>query len=86
MSAALAAYEQSPSPPDAGIAELGRSLRAEALSAVDLAQPCLDRIERLDGRLNSFITATAETALDEAKRADAELRATAWHLARPTLS
>ena len=42
-------------------------------SSVDLVRACLDRITRHDRELGAFITLTAGSALDEAKRADADL-------------
>jgi aspartyl-tRNA(Asn)/glutamyl-tRNA(Gln) amidotransferase subunit A len=42
-------------------------------SCVDLVRACLDRITRHDRELGAFITLTADSALDEAKRADADL-------------
>ncbi|MEO8700498.1 MAG: amidase [Kofleriaceae bacterium] len=55
------------------IAELGAKLRARTLTAVQLAELYLARIERLQPKLNAFITVTADLARSEAKRADAEL-------------
>jgi aspartyl-tRNA(Asn)/glutamyl-tRNA(Gln) amidotransferase subunit A len=42
-------------------------------SSVDLVRACLDRITRHDRELGAFITLNADGALDEAKRADADL-------------
>ncbi len=42
-------------------------------SSVDLVRACLDRIAGHDRELGAFITLTAESALAEAKRADADL-------------
>lgn len=58
-----------------GIEDAGKLLRGSRLSAVELTQACLRRIERLNGSLNAFITVTAEAALAEARTLDAELRA-----------
>jgi aspartyl-tRNA(Asn)/glutamyl-tRNA(Gln) amidotransferase subunit A len=44
------------------------------LTALQLTQNCLDRIERYDGSLHSFITVTADRALEAASKADQELR------------
>ncbi|MFN2337384.1 MAG: Asp-tRNA(Asn)/Glu-tRNA(Gln) amidotransferase subunit GatA [Gammaproteobacteria bacterium] len=51
--------------------ELADGLRAKTFSSVELTQAFLDRIQAHDERLNSFITVTAETALDAARAADA---------------
>src|SRR6185436_11873290 len=47
----------------AGIRELGGLFRRRELSPVDYATDLLARIERLDKRLNAFVTVTAERAL-----------------------
>jgi aspartyl-tRNA(Asn)/glutamyl-tRNA(Gln) amidotransferase subunit A len=58
---------------DLTLSEAGRRLRALDLSPLDLTRACLERIERLDPRLNAFITVTAEEALAQARAAGAEL-------------
>jgi aspartyl-tRNA(Asn)/glutamyl-tRNA(Gln) amidotransferase subunit A len=55
--------------------ELGRRLRTRELSAVELAEGCLERLERLGPRYNAVVTLMGESALAEARRADRELRA-----------
>jgi aspartyl-tRNA(Asn)/glutamyl-tRNA(Gln) amidotransferase subunit A len=55
------------------IAELSKDLHEKKISSVELTQEFLDRIKRLDGNLNSFITVTPEEALNNAKAADALL-------------
>jgi aspartyl-tRNA(Asn)/glutamyl-tRNA(Gln) amidotransferase subunit A len=55
------------------IAQLGAGLRAGDFSSVELTQYFLQRIERLDGTLNSFISVTAESALAAAEAADRQL-------------
>src|SRR5579872_6166187 len=52
------------------IAELSRDLASKKISSVELTQHFLDRIQKLDSKLNSFITVTPEKALKDAKRAD----------------
>lgn len=47
-------------------------IHSRRASSVDLVRACLDRITRLDRELGAFITLTADGALDEAKRADAD--------------
>ncbi|MDR5859639.1 Asp-tRNA(Asn)/Glu-tRNA(Gln) amidotransferase subunit GatA [Halomonas eurihalina] len=56
---------------DKTLTELAAGLRAGEFSSRELTQDLLGRIDRLDGRLNSFITVTAEQALAAAERADA---------------
>lgn len=52
------------------IAEQSRALADGDISSVELTQGYLDRIHKLDGALNSFITVTEELALKQAKTAD----------------
>ena len=56
-----------------GLSDASRLLRSRALSPVELTAAYLERIERLDPRLNAFITITAELALSQARTAEAEL-------------
>ena len=56
---------------DKTLTELAAGLRAGEFSSRELTQDLLGRIDRLDGRLNSFISVTAEQALSAADRADA---------------
>ena len=56
------------------LTEAAERLRARQVTSVDLTQACLDRIRERDPELNSFITITADCALEQARTADAELR------------
>ncbi|GAB4291032.1 MAG: Asp-tRNA(Asn)/Glu-tRNA(Gln) amidotransferase subunit GatA [Thiohalomonadaceae bacterium] len=56
------------------LAELSAGLAGGAFSSVELTRHFLERIARHDGRLNSFITVTAERALAQAAAADARRR------------
>lgn len=47
--------------------ELAAAIRAGELSPLELTEACLRRIERLDARLNAFVTVVADRALDEAR-------------------
>lgn len=58
-----------------GIAEAGRRFRSRALSPVELVRALLARIEGLDSRCNAFIRLLPESALAEAKRAEAQIAA-----------
>jgi aspartyl-tRNA(Asn)/glutamyl-tRNA(Gln) amidotransferase subunit A len=60
------------------LAEAADLVRSGKASPVDLTRACLDRVERLNPRLNAFITVTAETALAEARAAEAEVRGGGW--------
>jgi aspartyl-tRNA(Asn)/glutamyl-tRNA(Gln) amidotransferase subunit A len=60
------------------IQEVSQRLRARAISPVDLTKDCLARIEKLNPILNAFITVTAESALAEALKAEAEIQRGDW--------
>ncbi len=55
--------------------ELGRLYRSGELSPVDVVREMLARIERIDPTINSYLTVTAELALEQASRAEVEIRA-----------
>ncbi|HJP34805.1 MAG TPA: amidase, partial [Gammaproteobacteria bacterium] len=57
----------------ATIPEAGALLRSNEISAVALTMQMLDRIDRLDSKLNAFITVTPDLALEQAECADSEL-------------
>jgi len=60
------------------ISDLAPRLRRGEISPVEITRQCLSRIERLNGRLNAFITTLAEPACAEARAAEAEIRRGAW--------
>jgi amidase len=66
---------QNPNLPFKTITEMVRLLRARELSSVELTTLLLERIEALDGRLQSYITVVADQALAAAQEADRELAA-----------
>ncbi|PLW82896.1 Asp-tRNA(Asn)/Glu-tRNA(Gln) amidotransferase GatCAB subunit A [Kineobactrum sediminis] len=55
------------------VAELARQLREKQFSSVELTRSYLDRIQALDGVLNSFVTIDESGALAAAAAADARL-------------
>ena len=57
------------------LAELSALIAQKEISSVELTQYYLDRIERLDGGLNSFISVTQEVALKQAAAADQKIAA-----------
>jgi aspartyl-tRNA(Asn)/glutamyl-tRNA(Gln) amidotransferase subunit A len=57
----------------ASIEEVGKLFRKRKLSPVELTKILLARIERLNPKLNAYITLTGETALAQAKKAESEL-------------
>jgi len=60
------------------IPELAQRLRRREVSAVEITQECLERIERLNPALNAFITVMADSALAEARTAEAEILRGEW--------
>jgi aspartyl-tRNA(Asn)/glutamyl-tRNA(Gln) amidotransferase subunit A len=59
----------------ASIEEIGKLFRKRKLSPVELTRLTLARIERLNPKLNAYLTVTAEIALAQARKAEAELLA-----------
>jgi aspartyl-tRNA(Asn)/glutamyl-tRNA(Gln) amidotransferase subunit A len=60
------------------ISELAQGLRRREVSPVEITRACLERIERLNPALNAFVTVTPESALAEARRAEAEIGRGEW--------
>jgi aspartyl-tRNA(Asn)/glutamyl-tRNA(Gln) amidotransferase subunit A len=63
----------------ASIPELGRLLRARKVTAGELAELFLERLERFGPRFNCVVTVTPERALAAAARADRDLKAGRIH-------
>src|ERR1051326_7655509 len=59
----------------ASIAELSRLYRQRKVSPVEVTRLMLARIERLNPKLNAYITVTADLAMSQAKNAEARLLA-----------
>ena len=57
------------------IAEAARHIEAGEVSPVELTRAYLERIDRLDPELNTFVTVTREHALVDAGRAEADIAA-----------
>jgi aspartyl-tRNA(Asn)/glutamyl-tRNA(Gln) amidotransferase subunit A len=64
--------------PNPTIAALALRLRRKEMSPVEITRACLERIERLNPALNAFITVMAESALAEARAAEAEIGRGEW--------
>src|SRR3984957_21261437 len=60
------------------IQQISELLRRGSVSPVELTTDCLARIEKRNPQLNGFITVTAESALAQARQAEAEIRRGAW--------
>jgi aspartyl-tRNA(Asn)/glutamyl-tRNA(Gln) amidotransferase subunit A len=58
---------------DLTLSESANLIAGKKISPVELTQAYLERIKTLDPQLNSFITVTAETALEAARLAEAEI-------------
>jgi aspartyl-tRNA(Asn)/glutamyl-tRNA(Gln) amidotransferase subunit A len=55
------------------IDEAARLLARKEISPVELTRACLDRIERIDPLINSYITVAPWIAMEQARQAEAEL-------------
>ena len=55
---------------DRTLTEISQALDAGEISSRELTQDLLGRIDRLDGTLNSFVSVTADQALEAAEAAD----------------
>jgi len=60
------------------LAEASELLRTRKLSSVEYAKALIARVERHDHRLDAFLRFTPEIALEDAKRADAEIGRGDW--------
>jgi len=60
------------------VAEAGRMLRSRQLSPVELVDAFLQQIERVDGRIKSYLLVDADAARAKAKAAEAEIAAGRW--------
>jgi len=58
--------------------EAAQLVQAKKVSPVELTKECLGRLEKLNPKLNAFITVTAESALAEARAAEAEIQRGRW--------
>jgi amidase len=59
--------------PYANITELAEAYRNRSLSPVEVTRQILDRIERLEPSLQSYVTVTGEIALEQARKAEEEI-------------
>ncbi len=60
------------------IAQLADQIKKRTVSPVEITQAYLDRIQTVDAKLNSYISVTAEQALQEAKLAEAQISHNAY--------
>jgi aspartyl-tRNA(Asn)/glutamyl-tRNA(Gln) amidotransferase subunit A len=61
-----------------GIATIHKHVRRQEVSPVEVVKACLKRIEQLNPKLNAFITVLADQALEQARVAEAEIKAAKW--------
>ena len=61
--------------PFLSVAELGRLIRAREVSPVEATEAYLERIDRIDGRLNSYITVCHDEARQAAREAEQAIAA-----------
>ncbi|MDN8612944.1 amidase [Variovorax ginsengisoli] len=55
------------------LVDIGQRIRRKELSPVEVTQAQLDRIEKVDGALKSYVIVMAEQALADARQAEAEI-------------
>jgi aspartyl-tRNA(Asn)/glutamyl-tRNA(Gln) amidotransferase subunit A len=60
------------------IRDVADLVRKKKVSPVELSTACLARIDRFNPALNAFITITAESALEQAREAEAEVQRGKW--------
>src|ERR1700674_603379 len=60
------------------IREVSDLVRKRKVSPLELTTACLARIDRFNSPLNAFITITAESALAQAREAEAEVKRGNW--------
>ena len=64
--------------PQLELAEVSKAVQKKEVSPVELTRACLERIEQLNPKLNAFITVTGSSALEEARKAEAEIARGEW--------
>jgi len=62
----------------ASLPDVAKSIRMQKISPVDVVETCLKRIEDLNPKLNAFITLLTDQAREQARVAEAEIKAGKW--------
>jgi len=60
------------------LSDVSRAVQKKEVSPVELTEACLARIEKLNPSLNAFITVTGTAALEDARKAEAEITRGEW--------
>lgn len=60
------------------LTEISTRIRQRQLSPLQIVELCLERIERLNPKLNAFITILADQAREQVRAADTEIKAGRW--------
>lgn len=63
---------------DLTLCQAAELLRNKQVSPLELTRACLSRIEKLNSRLNAFITVCAESAIQQAEQAEREIVGGNW--------
>src|SRR5450432_2825791 len=74
-SSASTSHQQLPYP---DLTSASQAVQTKEASPVELTRVCLERIERLNPKVNAFITVTADEAMEEASKAEAEIKRGEW--------
>ncbi len=75
---ATKAQSQRSSLTNLSLSEVSQLVHSKKVSPVELTKECLSCIERLNPKLNAFITVTGDSALAEARQAEAEIQRDRW--------
>ena len=65
-------------PTNLSLSQASEFIRTKKISPVELTQECFKRIDRLNPKLNAFITVTAESALAQARESESEIQKGQW--------
>jgi aspartyl-tRNA(Asn)/glutamyl-tRNA(Gln) amidotransferase subunit A len=60
------------------ISELSELIRTRKISPVEVTRATLERIDRLNPKLNAYITVTADSAMKSAQEAESEIQRNRW--------
>src|ERR1700676_4364502 len=72
------AQSQSSSLTNLSLSGVSQLVHSKKVSPVELTKDCLSRIERVYPKLNAFNTVTGDSALVEARQAEAEIQRDNW--------